>query len=332
MIFTVLRLFAQLSRNLLLSFKSGCTGNNFDKLRGNGGLTSTVVQERELVQHFSGIFGRGFHGLHSRAQLRRVVFEHGVVEQRTHLELGEIKQKFRTIRTFNFVRIKCIHTLFRNLFELVVGQNRRHRRPERNGGLEAVVNQVRLWRVLRHDRIRDAAHRGERQRLLGRIDDNVVDLLRIQARDLRTCLFADDIQRRHAAIHFIQNLRVLHHGGVDTTTQTLIRSNRHDERFPFNLHGRSIPQQPHEWLYQRARLLRARLRALQPRRGDHLHRLCNLLDVPYRLHANLHRLQRNAPRPERRRVTFPRRERRAPDRGRRAHAAPRARPLRHGAA
>lgn len=269
--------------------------NNFDELRRNRGLASTVVKQSELGKHFARVLTGVLHRLHSGTQFRGVVFQHGVVEERTHLELGKVEQEFRAVRAFNLVGIERVRTLFRSLFELFAVQARDNSRLEGDGRNESVIDEVRLRGVLRQDAVGDGARRAEGERLLGGVNDNIVDVFRVETRELRPSLITNNVQARFAVVDRLENTRVLDDGGVDTAAETLVGRNRHDDG-SLCLSIRRIAQQSHERLNQRTRLFTLRLRPLQTGRGNHLHRLGNLLNVTDGAHANLHRLQRNSAR------------------------------------
>jgi len=269
--------------------------NNFDKLRRNRGLASTVVKQSELGKHFARVLTRVLHGLHSGTQFRGVVFQHGIVEERTHLELRKVEQEFGAIRAFYLVRIKRVCTLFRSLFELFAVQASDNSWLERDGRNKSVIDEVRLRGVLRQDTVSDGARRTEGERLLGGVNDRAVDVLRVETRELRPCLITNDVQARFTVVDRLENTRVLDDGGVDTAAEALVRRNWHDKG-SLRLSVRHIAQQSHERLNHRTRLFTLRLRPLQTGRGNHLHRLGDLLNVTDGAHANLHRLQRNAAR------------------------------------
>jgi len=57
-----------------LTLGSGRTSDNLDKFASNDGLTSSVVENLELVDHLSSVLGSIVHGVLTRGLLASVTF------------------------------------------------------------------------------------------------------------------------------------------------------------------------------------------------------------------------------------------------------------------
>jgi hypothetical protein len=67
-----------------LTLGSSRTGNNLDKFASNDGLTGSVVENLELVDHVSGVLGSVVHGVLTRRLLASVT-----LSQRPEERVGE---------------------------------------------------------------------------------------------------------------------------------------------------------------------------------------------------------------------------------------------------
>lgn len=77
--------------NLLLLFvgsfcvvglQSRCTGDDFNQLAGDDGLTSSVECQRKFANHLFGVLAGVVHGSHTRRLLGACAFLHSVVDHR----------------------------------------------------------------------------------------------------------------------------------------------------------------------------------------------------------------------------------------------------------
>eukprot|EP00128_Syssomonas_multiformis_P013172 Colp12_sorted_trinity150504_noHs@35989 len=118
---------------IIILFQRGSTRNNFNKLSGNDGLTSTVVGKVKLVNHLTSVLGSVVHSSHTRRLLRSGTLAHSVEEGGTE---GELLVALEDI-TLNLVLLQFLSVLDGlkredGLLHGFVG----------NGGLELVENNV----------------------------------------------------------------------------------------------------------------------------------------------------------------------------------------------
>lgn len=62
--------------------QSRCTGDDFNQLAGDDGLTSSVECQRKFANHLLGVLAGVVHGSHTRRLLGACAFLHSVVDHR----------------------------------------------------------------------------------------------------------------------------------------------------------------------------------------------------------------------------------------------------------
>mmetsp|Transcript_2107 Transcript_2107/g.8296 ORF Transcript_2107/g.8296 Transcript_2107/m.8296 type:complete len:366 (+) Transcript_2107:51-1148(+) len=285
------RFLSRVANARALALERGRAGDDLDELRGDGRLARAVVEQRELPEHVLGVLRGVLHRLHPRPELGRAVFQERVVHHHAHVELREVQQELRALGALHLVLVELDRARLGGFLVLVRGENRRHRGLERDDALKPVVHDLVLLRPLREDGVRHQRRGGEREGDLRQVHDHVLHVFSLSLRELRASLLAHD---GHGALvaQPADNLGVLHHRGVDTAAQALVRGHGHDHGL-LRLDAGLIAEHAEQRLHDAARLLHLDLRALQARRRHHLHRRGDLLNVTDGLHALRDDLQRH---------------------------------------